>query len=231
MAVRSDNGGEFFGGDFGELCRKRGIKQEVTPADSPKYNGVAERALALINDAALAARLQAPELYPGAPTYPSVWAETISWARHVLNRTVATANPREKSPYEMWHGSPPLRGEVWPFLKPAICRVKRDNKSQPKAQDCYYVGPGVDHPRDCMRVLTTHRSIVTTRNVTWRHVSSAPPVPPQQLPPITEEGESETGEAESRGGRVKPRRREGGEKRIRPRHDGGRVPLATRRAR
>ena len=70
MAVRSDNVGELFGGDFGELCRKRGIKQEFTPADSPKYNGVAERALALINDAALAARLQAPELYPGAPTYP-----------------------------------------------------------------------------------------------------------------------------------------------------------------
>ena len=41
MAVRSDNGREFFGGAFGELCRKRGIKQEFTPADSPKYNGVA----------------------------------------------------------------------------------------------------------------------------------------------------------------------------------------------
>ena len=44
MAVRSDNGGEFFGGGNGKLCRKRGIKQEFTPADSPKYNGVAERA-------------------------------------------------------------------------------------------------------------------------------------------------------------------------------------------
>ena len=36
MAVRSDNGREFFGGAFGELCRKRCIKQEFTPADSPK---------------------------------------------------------------------------------------------------------------------------------------------------------------------------------------------------
>ena len=36
MAVRSDNEGEFFGRDFGKLCRKRGIKQEFTPADSPE---------------------------------------------------------------------------------------------------------------------------------------------------------------------------------------------------
>ena len=78
IAVRSNNGIECFGGAFGELCRKRGIKQEFTPADSPKYNGVAERALGLINDAAVAARIQATELCPSAPTYPSLWAEAAS---------------------------------------------------------------------------------------------------------------------------------------------------------
>ena len=40
MAVRSDNGGEFFGGDFGKLCRKRGIKQKFTSADSPPSTAV-----------------------------------------------------------------------------------------------------------------------------------------------------------------------------------------------
>ena len=197
MAVRSDNGREFFGGAFGELCRKRGIIQEFTPADSPKYNGVAERALGLINDAAIAARIQATELYPNAPNYPSLWAEAASLACHALNCTATTANPGDKSPYEMWYGSPPPRGAVWPFLKPAVCRVKRANKSLPKAQDCYYVGPGVTHTRDCMRVLTAYRSILTTRNVTWRHVPLPPPAPPQQLPPIAEEGGSTAGEGES----------------------------------
>ena len=38
------------------LCRKRGIKQEFTPSDSPKHDGVAERALALISDTAITAR-------------------------------------------------------------------------------------------------------------------------------------------------------------------------------
>ena len=210
MAVRSGNGVELFGRAFGELCRKRGIKQESTPADRPKYNGVAERALGLINDAAVAARIHATELYPNAPNYPSLWAEAASWAFHALNCTATTANPGDKSPYEMWYGSPPPRGAVWPFLKPAVCRVKRANKSLPKAQDCYYVGPGVNHPRDCMRVLTANRSILTTRNVTWRHVPLPPPAPPQQLSRIAEEGGSTAGEGASGegapsqgGGRVK----------------------------
>ena len=197
MAVRSDNRREVFGEAFGELCHKRGIKQEFTPADSPKYNCVAERALGLINDAAVAARIQATELCPNAPNYPSLWAEATSWACHALNCTATTANPGDKSPYEMWYGSPPPRGAVWPFLKPAVCRVKRANKSLPKAQDCYYVGPGVNHPRDCMRVLTANRSILTTRNVTWRHVPLPPPAPPLQLPPIAEEGGSTAGEGAS----------------------------------
>ena len=120
------------------------------PADSHKYNGVAERALTLINDAALAARIQAPVLYPGAPAYPSLWAEAVSWACPILNRTATTANSEDNSPYEMWYGLPPPTCEVGPFLEPAICRVKIYNKLQPKAQDCYYVGPSVNHPSDCM---------------------------------------------------------------------------------
>ena len=52
------------------------------------------------------------------------------------------SKPREQVPYEMWYGLPPLAGEVWPFLKPAIYR----------AQDGYYVEPSVNHPGDCMRV-------------------------------------------------------------------------------
>ncbi|CAN0428094.1 unnamed protein product, partial [Scytosiphon promiscuus] len=41
LAVRSDNGGGFFEGNFGRLCRSRGIKQEFTARNSPEFNGVA----------------------------------------------------------------------------------------------------------------------------------------------------------------------------------------------
>ena len=227
VTVRSDNGREFFGGDFGELCRKRGIKQALTPVDSPKYNGVAERALGLINDATVAARIQATELYPNAPNYPSLWAEAASWACHALNCTATTANPGDKSPYEMWYGSPPPRGAVWPFLKPVVCRVKRNNKSQPKAQDCYYVGPGVNRPRDCIRVLTANRSILTTRNVTWRQVPLSPSVPSKHY--RRRGGVYSKGRRERRG-HVESRRREGGSRlgrRVRSRRHGGGARAAS----
>ena len=125
MCVRSDNGGECFVGDeFGTLSRKRDIKQEFTPGHSPKYIGVAERALALISGPVLAARIQVHVLYPGAPSYPSLWAEAVSWACKALNRTATKANPGNKSSYEMGYGSSPFAGEVWPFLKLAIYRVE-----------------------------------------------------------------------------------------------------------
>ena len=65
VTVRSDGGGEFCGGKFGDLCRSQCIMQEFT-ADSPQFNGVAERALGLIETAAMAGRIQARELIPGA---------------------------------------------------------------------------------------------------------------------------------------------------------------------
>ena len=61
--VRSDNGGEFFGGEFASVCNELLIKQEFTPAYSPQYNGVAERELGLIEEAAMAARIQAKVLF------------------------------------------------------------------------------------------------------------------------------------------------------------------------
>ena len=117
MAVISDDGGEIFEGGFGVLRRKRSIKQEFTPADNSKYNGVAKRTLALNNDAALAVRIQAPVIYPGVPANPSMWVEVVSWAAcHVLNRTATTETFGDKSPYEICYGSPPppLRGVAVP---------------------------------------------------------------------------------------------------------------------
>ncbi|CAM9826085.1 unnamed protein product, partial [Hapterophycus canaliculatus] len=115
MIVRSDYGGEFFKGDFGKLCRSRGIKQEFTPVGSPQYNGVAERALGIIRKDALAARLQAPLMYPGTAHDPSLWVEAIAWSCPVLNMTATKTNPGHKSSYEMWHGTPPPKGGVRPF--------------------------------------------------------------------------------------------------------------------
>ena len=80
--VRTDGGGEFRGGKFGDLCRSRGIKQEFTTADSSQLNGAAERTLGLIETTAMAGRIQAREFLPGTQlsATASLWAKESHWA-------------------------------------------------------------------------------------------------------------------------------------------------------
>ncbi|CAM9430113.1 unnamed protein product [Scytosiphon promiscuus] len=177
MTVQCHNERELFGASFEELCRQHAIRQEFTKANSPDNEGATEMALGMVLDAALAARIQAPTLYPGAPTYPSLWAEAVSWACDALNRTAMADNPGSKSPYELWHGRPPSPGETQPFLRPAICRLKRGSNSEPEAKICFYLGPEVEQPRGGMRVVTENRSVLTVRSVAWQQLPtvSKPP--------------------------------------------------------
>ncbi|CAB1100493.1 unnamed protein product [Ectocarpus sp. CCAP 1310/34] len=116
----------------------------------------------------------------------------------------------------MWHGHPPPPGATYPFLKPAVYKVKRTH--EPKAQKCFYLGPGISTNRDCVGILNEKRQAVTTRNFTWQSVPAAPDALPQSLPPIAEEEvestteEDEVGEGASNqgGGRAEREPVDGG---------------------
>ena len=101
----------------------------------------------------------------------------------------------------MLYGNPPPV-VLLPFLKPGYCEVMRKNKSQVETQECFYLGPAPNYPRDSVRVLTTHRTVLITRHITWQRVSPAPPAPAQMHDSLsTEEGGSEDDESKSdRGG-------------------------------
>ena len=124
----------------------------------------------MLEAAALAARIQAPILFPNVelPSSDYFWTEDMSWACHTFNCSTTTSIPDSKSPHEMWHGSPPRR-HLLPFFNPGYYKAKRTNKLQPRAQECFYLGPGRNHPRDSVRVLTNNNSVITTRNGTWQH--------------------------------------------------------------
>ena len=96
--ARSDNGGQFFRGGFASVCNELLIKQESTPAYSPPYNGVAERGLGLIKEAAMAARIQAKVRFghEQLPKTDKLWAEAMHWACEALNHTACSANPDSK---------------------------------------------------------------------------------------------------------------------------------------
>ena len=98
------------------------IKQAFTYADSPKQNGVVERALGIIQNAGLAACIQAPIIFPHVqlPPTKSLWAEAVHWACDALNHTATTANPGNNSPHEMWYGTA-APASPHPFLRPAYC--------------------------------------------------------------------------------------------------------------
>ena len=71
------------------MCNELLIKQEFTPAYSPQYNGVAERRLGLIEEAAMAARIQAKVLFGHVrlPKTDRLWAEAVHWlARHLITQ-------------------------------------------------------------------------------------------------------------------------------------------------
>ena len=73
-------------GKFGKLCRE--------------LQRVAERGLAMIESAALAARIQASELFPGysIPEGASLWADAMNWACDMHNPTATVANSGNRSP-------------------------------------------------------------------------------------------------------------------------------------
>ena len=53
MCIRTGNGGKF-DGEFQRKLDRRSITPERTPPDTPQYNGVAERALGLLREKAIA---------------------------------------------------------------------------------------------------------------------------------------------------------------------------------
>ena len=174
--VRSDDGGEFTSKAFVQVCSRHRIKRELTTADSAAYNGVAERALGHIVKTSLAASIQAPLLYPDVkvPTADDLWPEAVRWACDTLNRSATTANPQRTSPYEMMYDKTPAV-RILPFLKPCFYRNSRRNrKHKPLGAPGFYLEPGINHPRDSMRILSLSRKVITTRNVTWWAPSPKP---------------------------------------------------------
>ena len=165
VIVRSD-GGKFMEGKFEKLCRERKIKQEFTAADSPEYNRGVERGSAMIEPAALAARIQASELFPGCsiPVGPLLWAEAMNWACDAYNRTATVANSGNRSPYEMFYRES-SQSSLIHFLKPGFYKSKRTNKIDPKARECLYLGPARNHPSEIKRVLVRTGKVIITRNV------------------------------------------------------------------
>ena len=85
--VRTDGAEEFKGGAFADLCREQGIRQELTLADSPHFNGAAERGVSMTKSAGKAAIIQADLNFPGMviPSGNSLWVAQACWSCYALD--------------------------------------------------------------------------------------------------------------------------------------------------
>ena len=140
----------------------------------------------MIESAALAARVQASELFPvfNVPEDSSLWAEAMNWACDAYNRTATTVgNFWNRPSYEMFHGQPSQTSPIL-FLKLGFYKYKRFNEMDPKARDYFYLSPARNHPSESMRVLVNSRNVIVTRNVTWDHVPSVRPATVQSKPSV-----------------------------------------------
>ena len=52
-------------------------------------------------------------------------------------------------------------------MQPGFRRVHRTHKSEPKAERCFYLNRGQNHPRDFVKVVTSSGQMSDTRDVTW----------------------------------------------------------------
>ena len=128
--IRSDNGTEFTKPEFVALLNERGVRREYTSVDSPEYDGVVERPIAMALELTMAFRLEPPRLFGDAkmlPTQP-LWAEECKYASDVINMTTRLRNkPDMHSPYRKFHGRPPFAPHL-PFLKPGFSPRKEEPK-------------------------------------------------------------------------------------------------------
>jgi len=97
---RADNGGEYQSKAFQDFLREKGIKPEESIPYIHQQNGDAERFWGYSFDSARALLL-------GADLDKGYWGWALLFATYVRNRTLTTALPNNKTPYEVFYGKKP----------------------------------------------------------------------------------------------------------------------------
>ena len=96
--IRTDNGGEYTGREFENLCGELGIIHETTSPYTPEHNGVAERYNPMIQEGALTL------LHDSGLSF-KFWVSAVHTVNFVKNRLFHARI--EKSPYESFWGRKP----------------------------------------------------------------------------------------------------------------------------
>ncbi|GMF22451.1 unnamed protein product [Phytophthora lilii] len=179
--LRSDNGTEFVNKKVAELCSKNGIMHQRTVPYSPQQNGVAERMNRTIMEKA-----RSMLYYKGVST--EWWAEAVSTAIYLINRSTNTANPKV-TPYELSFKEKPRMEPLRVFGSQGtrMLMMQEGLSSRPRAlgvcldmqRTSNGTAPVVDEPMDDVEEPVTD---VEMDEAAPEQEPSVPLLPPSQKP-------------------------------------------------
>ena len=132
--LRSDNGGEYISNEFTRFLNEHGIAHDTTNPYSPQQNGVAERANRTLVETIRCMMHQA-----NLP--PRFWAEALSVATYLKNRSPTTCFAKE-TPYERWWSEKPDVSNLKVFGCTAYVHIpaEKRKKLDSKSMKCIFMG-------------------------------------------------------------------------------------------
>jgi transposase InsO family protein len=156
ISVVSDNGGEFINKHFQDLFAANGIQHHTTAPYSPQQNPFAER-----GNRTTVERARAMLSTAGLPL--SWWGEAVTTSVYLENRS-PDSSIRFRSPYELWHGTPPDLSRLVPFGCRAVVYVKKHNRRSKfdlTGVEAVFLGYDENHHSYKLWVPSTHEITVS----------------------------------------------------------------------
>jgi len=157
----TDGGGEFDNNEVRQITQESGLNHRMTMSYTPEQNGAAERENRILVEAARS-MLQSKKL----PN--KLWAEAVSTAAYILNRTGPT-KVADKAPYELWTGREAPVDHMKIFGTDCFVHVPKQKRQKfdAKSVSGYLVGYCGD--KDGYRVyVPEYDDVIVSRDVVFK---------------------------------------------------------------
>ena len=134
-ALQSNCGGEYLSKAFDQHLKKKGTIRRLTVHDTPEQDGVSERLNRTVVE-------RARSMLFDSQLPKRCWAEAVSHAVWLKNRTSTCALPGNKTPHDMVHGEPPNMSNIRQFGCKAwvLLEAKDQSKLDAKVDEGRFVG-------------------------------------------------------------------------------------------
>ena len=134
LKIVTDQGSEFLNHNLNEFLKEKGIDHELSATYTAQQNGLIEREIRTVAEAAGCLRTKAnlPREY---------WAEAVNTSVYLLNRVVNVRN-RDSTPYELWFNRKPNIKNLRRFGERAIVYQEKHlrDKLDEKGIEMIFVG-------------------------------------------------------------------------------------------